>query len=105
MAACDAVDVAVGVRLALPRSIGPGKQSGWKEKGSRKEGGDSIPDETDDGDPAPPALAPRQRAGRVARPPVVAPPPVWRWMHLPSGAAHPAKRLRALGATWQHPSL
>ena len=37
-------------------------------------GGDSIPDETDGGDPAPPALAPRRHSGRVARPPVVAPP-------------------------------
>ena len=89
-AACVTVDHAVGVRSALPRS------------GPKENGGDSIPDETDEGDPAPPALAPRRHPSRVARPPVVAP-PIWRWDRWPSGAANPAKRLRVLGVTWQHP--
>src|SRR3990170_8932521 len=68
--------------------------------GTQENGGDSIPDETDDRDPAPPALVPRRHPSRVARPPVVAP-PAWRWDRWPSGAANPAKRLRALGVTWQ----
>ena len=60
-----------------------------------------IPDETDPRSPAPRALAPREPEGRGPRPPVVGPPPVWRWDRWSSGAANPAKRLRALGVTWQ----
>ena len=98
--ACGAVDLAVGVRLALPRSL---PMAGGRRT---RNGGDLIPDEADPRDPAPMALAPEQRAGRVPRPPVVRGPPWRRSPARTSGAARSAKRhRRALGVARKHPSL
>lgn len=99
-AAFEAVDLAAGVRLALPRSrpMAGGRRT--------RNGGDLIPDEADPRDSAPMALAPEEPAGRAPRPPVVRVPPRRRSPLRPSGAAGWAGRtLRALRATGGTPAL